>query len=213
MRKSESSLKTGIIFAIFLFILTSCATTRLNSVWRDDNYSGKVKRVLVIGVIKRPAVKRFFEDEFVQQLKTRGTDAIEGFTVLPPDKEEDKDIIASKLKELGVDGVLIVRLVDKKTLETYIPGEVYYEHAPYAPPLHYREWDSYYSRSYRAVYRPGYTVKNEVVIVETNLYDAVSEKLIWSALSETFVEGSSDDLIRSFIQVIIKDLYEKGLLE
>ena len=213
MQKSGISFKTRIIFVIFLFILTSCATTKLNSVWRDDNYSGKIKRVLVIGVIKRPALKRFFESEFVQQLKARGTDAVEGFTVLPPDKEGDKDIIASKLKELDADGVLITRLVDKKTLETYIPGEVYYERTHYAPPVHYREWDSYYSRSYRAIYRPGYTVKDEVVIVETNLYDSFSEELVWSALSETFVEGSSDDLIRSFVQVIIKDLYEKNLLE
>ena len=213
MRKSGISLKSGIFFAIFLFLLTSCATTKLNSVWRDDNYSGKFNKVLVIGVIKRPALKRFFEGEFVQQLKARGTNAVEGFTVLPSDKEVGKDVIASKLKGLDADGVLITRLVGKKTLETYIPGEVYYEHAPYAPPLHFRQWDSYYSRSHRAVYRPRYTVKNKVLIVETNLYDAVSEKLVWSALSETFVEGSSDDLIRSFVQVIIKDLYKKDLLE
>jgi hypothetical protein len=213
MRKSGDSFKTGIIFATFLFILTSCATTKLNSVWRDDNYNRKFNKVLVIGVIKKPALRRFFEGEFVQLLKARGTDAVEGFTVLPSDKEVGKDVIASKLKELDADGVLITRLVDKKTLETYIPGEVYTEHAHYAPPVHYREWDSYHSRSYRTVYKPGYTIKNEVVIVETNLYDAVSEKLVWSALSETFVEGSSDDLIRSFVQIIIKDLSEKNLLE
>ncbi len=213
MRESGISFKTGIIFVIFLFIMTSCATTELNSVWRDDNYSGKIKRVLVIGVIKRPALRRFFEHEFVQQLKAHGTDAVAGFTVLPPDKEADKDIIASKLKELDVDGVLITRLVDKKTLETHIPGKVYSGHAHYAPPVHYRGWHSYYSRSNTVIYSQGYTVKAEVVIVETNLYDTGSEKLVWSALSETFVEGSSDDLIRSFVQVMIKDLYEKNLLE
>ena len=213
MKKSEISIKIGVIFVIFLFILTSCATTKLNSVWRDDNYSGKIKRVLVVGVIKRPALRRFFEQEFVQQLKARGTDAVAGFTVLPPDEEVDKNLIASKLKELDADGVLITSLVDMKTIETYIPGEVYYEHAYYAPPVHYREWDSYYSRSYRAFYKPGYTVKDEVVIMETNLYEAGSEKLVWSALSETFVEGSSNDLTRSFVQVMIKDLSEKNLLE
>jgi hypothetical protein len=208
MRESGISFKTGILFVLFLFILTSCATTTLNSVWKDDNYSGKVKRVLVIGVSKRPALKRFFEDEFVRQLKARGTDAVAGFTVLPPDKEADMNIIAPKIKELGIDGIIVTRLVDKKTVETYIPGEAYY-----VPPAHYRGWDSYYSRSYRVIYSPGYTVKDEIVVLETNLYDTGSEQLVWSAMSETFVEGSSDDLIRSFVQVMIKDLYEKSLLE
>jgi len=213
MKKPGISIKTGTLFVIFLFIMTSCATTELKNVWRDDNYSGKIKRVLVIGVIKRPALRRFFEQEFVQQLKARGTDAVAGFTVLPPNEEVDKNIIASKLKELNADGVLITSLVDKKTVETYIPGDVYYGHAYYAPPVHYREWDSYYSRSYTAVYQPGYTVKHKVVIVETNLYEAGSEKLVWSALSKTFVEGDSNKLIRSFVQVMIKDLSEKNLLQ
>ena len=110
------------IMVISCFIMiSSCATTELNTVWRDDNYSGKIKKVLVIGVIKRPALRRSFEQEFVQQLKTRGTDAVASFTVLAADEEVDKNIIASKLKELNADGVLITRLIDKKTVETYIP--------------------------------------------------------------------------------------------
>jgi hypothetical protein len=193
-------------------MISSCATTELKTVWKDDNYSGKIKKVLVIGVIKRPALRRFFEQEFVQQLKARGTDAVAGFTVLPPDEEVDKNIIASKLKELGADGVLITRLVDKKTVETYIPGKVDYGHVYYAPPIHYREWDSYYSRSYTAVYDPGYTVKNEVMIVETNLYEAASEKLVWSAISETLGEGNSNTVIRSFIKVMIENLSKENLL-
>ncbi len=197
---------------LFFLIVTSCATTELNSVWRDDNYSEKIKKVLVIGVIKKPALKRFFENEFVQQLKNRGIDAVAGFTVLTSDKEADKDIIASKIKELDVDGVLITKLVEKKTEETYVPGEAYYGDV-YRPPTYYRGWDSYYSRSYRTVYSPGYTIKNEVVIVETNLYDTGSEKLVWSALSKTFVEGSSDSIIKSFIKIIIDNLNNDRILE
>ena len=204
----------GVLFVVCLFIITSCATstTNLKNVWRDGDYSGKIKKVLVIGVIKRPAIQRFFEIEMAQQLEVRGIEAIAGNLVLPHDKAADKDLIVSTLKELDADGVLIARLISRKNVEQYIPGDVY-GGAYYAPPAHYRGMHSYYSRSYGAVYSPGYMKRNEVVIVETNLYDAVSEQLVWSALSKTFVEGDSDKLIRSFVEVMIDDLLKQNLFK
>jgi hypothetical protein len=206
MKKSGISIKTGALFVIFFFIATSCATTttEFKKVWRDSDYGGKIKKVLVIGVIKRTAIKRLFELEMAQQLKDRGIDAIAGNLVLPHDKEADKDLIVSRLKELDADGVLIARLVKRKTVE---------QRAHYNPPAHYRGLHSYYSRSYGAVYSPGYMTKNEVVIVETNLFDAGSEQLVWSALSETFVEDDRDKLIKSFVEIMINDLFKQNLFE
>ena len=208
MKKSGISIRTGAFFVIFLFIMTSCATTELKNVWRDSDYGGKIKKVLVIGVINRPGLKRFFENEMVQQLEARGIDAVAGYSVLPADKEADKDVIVSKLEELDADGVLIATLVERKTVETYVTG-----HANYAPQAHYRGAHSYYSRSYRLAYSPGHTVRDEVAVVETNLYDAGSEQLVWSALSQTLVGGNSNEIIRSFVQVMIKDLFKRNLLK
>jgi hypothetical protein len=202
----------AVLVSLFL-IISSCATTTLKNVWRDGSYQGKLNTVLVIGVIKKPGVKRFFEDEFAAQLKARGTDAIASYTVLPADTEIDKNDLAAKIKELDADGVLITRLVDRKTVETYVPGSSYSAYSHYAPPAYYnRGWDHYYRRSYDVIYEPGYTVTNEVLVVETNLYEAPTEKLVWSALSETFQEGSSNALIRSFIKTMIENLSKEKLL-
>jgi hypothetical protein len=216
MKESGISIRTGALFVIFFFMVTSCATTattELKKVWRDSDYGGKIKKVLVIGVIKRPAIKRFFELEMAKQLEDRGIDAIAGNLVLPHDKEADKDLIVSTLKELDADGVLIATLINRKTVEQYIPGDVYYGRGYYAPPAHYRRMHSYYSRSYGTVYSPGYTTKNEIVVVDTNLFEAGSEQLVWSALSETFVEGDSEKLISTFVEVMINDLFKQNLFE
>ena len=215
MKKSRISIRTGTLFVIFFFMVTSCATTstKIKNVWRDSNYGGKIKKVLVIGVIKRPGIKRFFELEMAQQLEARGIEAIAGNLVLPHDKKADKALIVSRLKELNADGVVIASLISRKTVEQYIPGDVYYGRAYYIPPAHYRGLHPYYSRSHGIVHSPGYTLSNEVVIVETNLFDAGSEKLVWSALSETFVEGDSDKLIRSFVEVMIDDMFIQNLFE
>ena len=215
MKQSGISIRTGALFVIFFFMVTSCATTttEMKKVWRNSDYGGKFKKVLVIGVIKRPAIKRFFEIEMAKQLELRGIDAIAGNLVLPHDKEADKDLIVSTLKELDADGVLIASLINRKTVEQYIPGDIYYGRGHYTPPAHYRGWPSYYSRSHGVVYHPEYVTKNEVVIVETNLYDAGSEQLVWSALSETFVEGDSEKLISTFVEVMINDLFKQNLFE
>ncbi len=206
MKESGISIKTGALFLIFLLIITSCETTKLKNIWRDSNYSGKMKRVLVIGVFKRTGIKQLFEDEMVKQLEDRGIKAIAGYSVLPTDKEADKNIIVSTLKKLDADGVFIASLVDRETIETYVPGD-----ANYARPVHHRGMNSYYSNSYRSAYNPGF--KQKVAVVETNLYDSGSEQLVWSAMSQTILGGNTDVLIRSFVQVMIKDLYKNNLFE
>jgi predicted transcriptional regulator len=121
----------------------------------------------------------------------------------------EKDLVLSKMRDMGIDTFLITRMVDKKTVETYIPGQAHH----YAPPVHHRRWQGYYAASYRTIYEPGYTVKNEIVVLETNLYDAKNEELIWSALSETIKEGNEERIIKNFIKLIIKNLSATNLIK
>jgi hypothetical protein len=108
--------------------------------------------------------------------------------------------MVSKLNDMDIDSVIITRVVDKKTVETYVPGR------------HYQGMHSHYYGSYRYTRDPGYSVKEEIVVLETNIYDVKNEKMIWSSLSDTFVEGSSDRLIQEFIKIIIDNLAKQNLL-
>jgi hypothetical protein len=119
----------------------------------------------------------------------------------------DENYISEKIKELGVDATLVTRLVDKKTIQTYYPPQMYYTPAPY-----YRGWHGYYRNSYQYMVGPGYTATDEAVVLETNIYSTQNNQLIWSALSETFIEGSSESLIQSLVQKLIKDMAAKDLL-
>jgi hypothetical protein len=199
-----------------LFLMSSCASTKLAAVWKDESYTEKVNNVLVIGISKKTTVKRFFEDEFVKRFKARGINAVPSYSVFPEEGKMGKGEIEAKARELGLDAVLLTRMIDKKTLETYIPGQVYV-----APGRsydryydHYRRggYYGYYGRGYDYIYTPGYTIEEKVVYMETNIYLTEGDKLIWSALSETFIEGAPYDLIKSFIDLLMKDLSKKGLV-
>jgi hypothetical protein len=174
------------MFVLALLLLPSCATTKLTSVWRDEAYKDHPRKILVIGMLKTPGNRRIFEDEMVKQLKARGTEAVAGYTVLPEEVETNKETITAKMNELGADAVLISRLMDKKSVTTYMPG---------TQPASYG-WHSYYS------YSSGYVVQDEYAVVQTNLYDLKTDKLIWTAASETWINDKNPSLIVSFAKVI-----------
>ena len=181
-----------ILAAISLLLMTSCASTKLYSVWRDESYSGKIKKVFIIGASTKPDIRRIFEHEFVNQLKSRGVDAVASNQVLPSDKMLDKETIVSKIKGLDIDAVLVTRLVEKKTIVTQYGGW----------------YDNYYGSYAR-------TFTDELVSLETNLYEVWAEKLIWSVLSETVLkeEHSSYRPMKSLVKVMVKKLSEEKFIK
>lgn len=102
---------------------------------------------------------------------------------------------------------LISRLTSKKTVDTYIPGSTTYS------PAYYGRWRDYYGYGVQAVSTPGYMAEDEYALMETNLYDAANDKLIWSTLSETEIENFDRYQIRSYITVIVNAMTEMKLLK
>jgi hypothetical protein len=204
IRTMKRSLCFGMLFAM---LLSSCAATKLTSAWKDPSYQGQPRKILVIGIAKKPLNKRIFEDEFVKQLKARGTNAVASYTLMPDEKQNDHALIAAKMKEQGADAVLISRLARKKTVHTFVPGTVTYA------PSYYGNWRDYYGYGYQAVYTPGYTAEDEYAIMEANLYDAGTEKLIWSASSETEIRGTNRNQINSYVNVMVHSMADQKLLK
>jgi hypothetical protein len=199
-RKSMKERKRfcGIFPIICLLFLNTCATTQFNSVWKDETYQGgPLKEVLIIGVAKKPAVRTYFEETFAQQLQARGVDAIPSNVVLPGSEMLKKETIISKINELKIDSVLVTKLVDVKDVGTYetspasVSGTGYY---------------GYYSRGYQSV-----SLGRNIVLI-TRIFDAKSEKLLWSALSETVLEGSPESVLDSFIPAIMQQMEEGNLI-
>src|SRR5450759_440912 len=114
------------LLILIAMLLTACATTQLNAVWKNPGYQTRPAKIMVIGVARNPINRRLFEDEFVQQLKARGTEAIASYTVLSDEQQDDHEAIAAKVKELGADAILITRLVSKKIVQTYVPATPYF---------------------------------------------------------------------------------------
>jgi hypothetical protein len=190
---------------LFAILLSACSTTQIKSVWKDPSYSGYPQRIMVIGVAKEPINRRIAEDEFVLQLKAKGMDAIASYTTLPDRSQDDQAVIAKMVKELGVDTVLISRLVSKRNVRVYYPPAI-----SHWPP-YYGTWPEYYRYGYESLYTPGYITKYEYALVETNLYDAGNENLIWAVTTETGLDNLNQALIKNYVGSILNIMAEHGL--
>jgi len=200
-------LRNVFILPVFVvMLLTACAATQLNSVWKDSSYKSHPKKILVIGVAKVPENRRALEDGFVEQLKARGSQAIASYKLLPEIKQNDKDEIARIVKEQGADAVLITRLVGKKTRDFIVPGKFYY------PPPNYGTWQNYFYYGTDIEYMPSFGAPSRNSVMEINLYDTANDKLIWSVASETGGVASGQAIIASYIRVIMQNMAAQGLL-
>ena len=197
-------------------LVAACATTQPSAVWKDPLYQAHPRKVMVVGIAKQPVNRRIFEDEFVRQLKAHGTNAIASYTVLSDELEKNHDAIAAKLGQQGTDAVLITRLVSKKTVQVYVPGTAYYPPPYYPlhnyPPPSYGTLPDYYGYGYQAMNTPGYMAEEEFAIIETNLYNAENDKLVWAASTETGTRGRNQERIISYIGIMVKAMVEQGLL-
>jgi len=197
------------LFYLLLIVITcffaSCTTTTvMTDVWKDKAYQGKAQKIIVIMAARTPDMRNLFEDRFVGELDARGNNAIQSYTLVTMEQLRDKELVKSKIRSSGADTVLISRLVDTKTIESYRPGLIY------VVPDAYYDWWGYYAVVF-ADY--GYTGNVAVAYIETNVYDVKTEKLIWSGHSKTERTEGEQQLITAFIQLMIRKMASAGIIK
>jgi len=173
--------------------LASCAaSTQLTSSWSDPAAAGRsYKKIVVVGVTNKAPIRREYEDAFSRELAARGVTATPSYNFGGAEGKLDKDAAMAKLQEVGADAVLVTRLVDQETVNTYYPPSY---SSVAAPSPYYGGWYGYYSMGYSYMTSPGYVEENKVYRIETNLYDIQGDKLIWSGLTETtLISGDAPD--------------------
>ncbi len=189
-----------------LLVLTGCATTQITSTWKAPDFQRPPQKVMVVGIARKEVNRRVFEDTFVSQLQGRGIAAVASYTELPDVHKPDQAALAAVMRKQGADAVLITRLLNTRVRKTYVPGTFD------SMPAYYGRWPNYYLFGYETIYTPGYVAEDEYADVETNLYDLKDSKLLWSAASETAIRGSDQQLIKSFIKVMVETMVKQGVL-
>ena len=195
-------------FLSFIFIL-SCASTKVTSVWMDSKKAGtSYNDILIIGIAEEEHNRRLFEEQFTAQLNAAGVESEVSYRALPEGTTINRETVTAAIKGKDIDAVIVTHMVSVEE-ET-----VYRQNMDYRPTYgYYNGLYNYYPHVNNYVQQPGYYTTHDVVILETNLYEVKSEELVWSAQSRSFAPESAKEVIDELVNLVIKDLKEKGLIK
>lgn len=186
------------------FLLISCGGTWLTHSEVDEAYKGKpVSDILVIAITGNEDARRSFEQRYVSQLEAIGVEAIssEKAIPMPADLELKKEVVLKAIEQSEIDAVLITNLLGVGEEEVYTRGR-----------RSYGNYYGFYRYHYNYAHDPGYSSSRTTLLLETNLFDVKTEKLIWSGQSETWSKDSKDQIVDDVIRVVIKDLQKNNLI-
>ncbi|HET9325835.1 MAG TPA: hypothetical protein VFQ05_03605 [Candidatus Eisenbacteria bacterium] len=203
--KLRSSVRLSLAVFSLAWLASCTASTELTNSWTDPTAANRsFKKIAVVGVTPKTSARRIYEDTFAQELQSRGITPVTSYS-FAGEGQLDKDAAVAKLKELGVDAVIVTRLIDQETYQTYYPPTY---SAVAAPSAYYGGWYGYYSMGYSYMSTPGYTEENKVFRLETNLYDVTNDKLAWSGLTQTTISAGEapETQIKPFIDTIVMDM-------
>lgn len=195
----------GFLCALILVPACGGPTTRLTTVWSDSQFQGrKARKVLVMAITQRENVRDAYERRVCERLAGIGVNAIPSLDVFFHNEELSKEVLQEDLADLGVDAVIVSRLISVDTETYYVPG--------YVPYPYYNDFYGYYGAVYGPVYSPGYLSQSTIVQIETNLYETATAKLAWSGVSESFDPRDPGEVIDALSQLVVTTLRREGFL-
>ena len=191
--------------------LCACASTgdRIVKVYEDRAaLVGPYSLILVVGAHEQAATRRTFEDSVVRALAALGTEARSSLTVMDEAQAIDRESVVAAVREAGADAVLVTRVVDIEAQTEIEQGQTQTELArksdvPLADFFRYEYVESADAMTATTV---------RTVILETDVYDAASEKKVWGVESTSFDKQTAYGVIESVARAVSAELARDGLI-
>jgi hypothetical protein len=202
-------------FLAILLLINSCSTTtRITSTWKAANVTPKqYNKVMVLSIIREADrnVRIQMENHLVGDLKGLGYNAFSAYDQYGPKMFQNmtEEQANKKLAKDNVDAVLTIVLLDKQKERYYVPERIVY--SPYVM-YHNRVWSYYYSM-YNRIGEPGYYAVTTKYFWESNFYDLMEEKLLFSVQTQSFNPESINDLAHQYGQKIVQTMVKYNVLQ
>jgi hypothetical protein len=209
------TLRSLLIITLTISFCACGVNTKVTSSWRKPNATANgYKNIFVTAMSSNIPAKQAVETGLKQQLKQKGLTVEKSMDVFPPNFStqtgQKKEYVVSKIQGTGADGILTIALLKQETESRFVPSGGYWN--PGSRFGYYNRFWSYYSNWNPYLSSAGYYDNRKIYYLETNLYDAHTEELIWAAQSETYDPSNIDDFLKGYIKSIYKQMVKDGLI-
>jgi hypothetical protein len=200
------TMKSAILITFVAGLLIGCVSeTRITSTWSNVSRTKTYSSIVVAALTHDVNAKSIVENNLTTSLKNKGVVASKSLDVFPPNFTKDvlKEEMLQKIRQTGAEAIITITLIDTETKREYVPGSTGFVSPGFT---------GYYVTMYPLMYSPGYYTEDKVYYIETNMYDAATEQLIWSAQSETYNPQNLSGFSTELANKITNRLYHAKII-
>jgi len=180
-----------------LVTATAAGGTKLTTSWKDPNV-GKLNfsKIVVTFLSKDDDLRRRVEGGLARRIPR----SVAANTIVTDGELKDRESIKAHLVSNGVDGAVVVRLVDNKSDWIVTEGQTWYASLP----SYWDSWDS----NWLSVHTASYAYREQIVIADIILYSVATAKPVWigrlKSTNPKFLKNLLDDLVKEGAQELKK---------
>lgn len=177
-----------------------CQSTVISSSWRNESFRKEnMGKVFIVSHLKDEVLRRKSEDAFAQKLLSHGVSSLQSYKFFEQEKDTEKTQVTRRIKQEGCSHVLVVKLLDEKT--------VTFDNRPACFTVddwNARGWYPYYND---ACTKP-YLIELDILRMETALFEAETDKLLWATQTHTELTSKPTDKdIEEWVNLIINSMF------
>jgi hypothetical protein len=200
-----------LLILCLLTALTGCGgKTKFVSIWKNPEakpVTWKNDKVAAFAMTFIKASRLGAEEALARELTSRGLQGIAGHTLVPKEVEKDEEKAKQLLKEAGVKGAIVMRVVDTGREVYQSTGSLQYVGG------YYPSFWGYWGYGWSAVYQPGHITTETVVSIETLVYSVEQDQLLWAGVSSTTNPKNVPEFIRELCDLAGRELKRSGLVD
>ncbi len=197
------------IILLCLLLLSSCGGNKLLNTWQIESPEQyRLDHILVVGVARNETKRRIYEDTFTDSFIASGVNAIASYTSSKQPIKPDEKTLRAVVEKTKSRFVLITHIVNKNEQDYYQPrGRIFTTNSPVGYGLY-----GYYPYIFGSVYNSGSYVSSTKVVLESTVYDVLTEKRIWSAQSLSIDPVMTRKYYQQLIDLFLADLQKTKFL-
>ena len=201
---SRSHLTKAALVAAIAMTLASCASTSLQSTWKDPTAAPlnlKGKKVVALVVTDEEALRYATEEEAAREITVHGAVGVPAYRLLPQAQIRDKERARAIFEREGIEAVVVVRQVAK---EKALSGSFW------GGPSHSSLWGpGLWGGGFGG---DGYLRTDTILIVETLVYSLQQNQLVWASQSQTMNPTQVGSFVRELSKTLGTEMEKQGLL-
>jgi len=200
MTRTISALSTVVVAVTIFAGVASAQRNEFVSEWTSPtakplNFVGR--KVAAVVVVDDLSLQMSSEEALAREITARGPNAIASYRIVPRADLRDKDKARTWFQQAGVEGLVVMRLLETEKDKTY--SAVVWSSGNYG-----NAWD-YYGYGWATAYPIGRQRTETTITVETLLYDLSTGSPVWAGVTRTTDPKDTG----SFMERLVKDVVGK----